>query len=1024
MDPLVENVTDGVDGEVNDVVPCDGSDGSSGSCDVPMNGPPDSPPSCSMFDPSTVDRPISPDLVCDFPLDLKQDAEFDSLLAELPQMPSLLDSVVHVVDRPRVLGIGVGHDGASYACLTVRSASHTGSTPATMVDGGSNICLTNNLSHLLDVVNIAPIPVSVAIEDGSSTPGFVCTAKGMLPLRLDDGTIHYQPTYYCADAVETIISPQAILNSSDVFASWQQTGFKDGIAGLLRFSSHDGFHTMSVRLDHVDGLYYCPTDTFTVDSASTLIIENLDAERFDVPSQAIATMLPLRLTEMPLLAHPLAAAAARVTLFDRQVPTPTQAAASLILDEFSIGREAMEQIRHGLSRSGLPVLTREEFSQLAVDQFNNRWELPEDSELVTRRARYDVVDSGNVLNYVTCAMRLTRGRLQRQDDWEDWQNSEYLQLDQYDKQGMFGDPVAVESKEAVFHLVWSYAVKAADGRKKARMTCDGSPRSGQVRVLDHTYANCVDQTSSRMFYAISSAENLLIYGSDVSNAFGEAAPPKQGFFIRPDKAFHEWWVNHKGRTPIPPGHEKHADAILREIGLTPTTHEPCLYSGKVGGKRVIFKRQVDDFAAACPDQHTADLLFDMIDERLSIPLKRQGLIEMFNGMDVVQTRDYIKLHCKSYIERIFEKHLASWMKHVPISSDRPLPMKTEPNYLKRLLTAVGSTDPKEHAKLAKEFGFSFRSGIGEIIYPMSTCRPDLSFASIKLSQASACPHREHFKALQHTIRYLYATRDYGLYYWRPRPQLELPSAPLPAIHSNSQDLLPRGRPDHDPLYTHGFADSDWATCPRTRRSFGGACARLAGGTIAYKSRFQATVASSSTEAEFMAACDLGRMMLYIRSVLWDLDIPQETATLLYEDNDACTAMGNAQKPTTRTRHMDIKYFVLCEWIERDMLKLERVDTSLNMADHFTKPLPRALFYRHVDYILGNVPPAYAPAYDRAVGKFLSVTPPLTRLPTHFTTVGNFQPKFNPVAATAARVRGPVIGSHHASWARIVWSGLR
>ncbi|KAL7550176.1 hypothetical protein ACHAWF_013416 [Thalassiosira exigua] len=438
-----------------------------------------------------------------------------------------------------------------------------------------------------------------------------------------------------------------------------------------------------------------------------LVVEGVETERYDVPPLAKVLMLPLRLTEMPTIAHPLAAAAARVSLFDRHVPTPTREAASLILDEFAIGREATEQV----------YISPSPYAD-AFEEFNNRWELPEESDLVTRRARYDVVESGDVLNYVTRAMRLTRGRLLRQDDWKDWQNSEYLQLDQYDKQGMFGDPVTVESKEAVFHLVWSYAVKAADGQKKARMTCDGSTHSGQVRVLDHTYTNCVDQTSSRLFYAISAAENLLIYGSDVSNAFGEAAPPKQGFYIRPDKAFHEWWVNHKGRAPIPHGHvipvlaamqghpeaprlwEKHADAILREVGLTPTTHEPCLYSGLIDGKRVIFKRQVNDFAAACPDQHTADLLFDMIDERLSIPLKRQGLIDMFNGMDVAQTRDYVKLYCKTYIERICEKHLAGWMKHVPVAEDRPIPMKTKPNYLKRLFSAVGSTDPKQHALLA------------------------------------------------------------------------------------------------------------------------------------------------------------------------------------------------------------------------------------------------------------------------------------------------------------------------------------
>jgi len=87
-----------------------------------------------------------------------------------------------------------------------------------------------------------------------------------------------------------------------------------------------------------------------------------------------------------------------------------------------------------------------------------------------------------------------------------------------------------------------------------------------------------------------------------------------------------------------------------------------------------------------------------------------------------------------------------------------------------------------------------------------------------------------------------------------------------------------------------------------------------------------TVSQSSTEGEFMAACSAGRMILFVRSILWDLGIPQAAATLLYEDNDACIAMANAQKPTTRTRHMDIKYNVLCEWVERDLILLGRADT--------------------------------------------------------------------------------------------------
>jgi hypothetical protein len=127
------------------------------------------------------------------------------------------------------------------------------------------------------------------------------------------------------------------------------------------------------------------------------------------------------------------------------------------------------------------------------------------------------------------------------------------------------------------------------------------------------------------------------------------------------------------------------------------------------------------------------------------------------------------------------------------------------------------------------------------------------------------------------------------------------------------------------------------------------------------------VALSSTEAEFMGACDAAKVLLYVRSILWDLGIPQEAASILYEDNDAATAMANANKPTPRTRHMDIRYFALTEWVERDLIALERVDTSMNMADHFSKQLPPILFSRHVDHILGHVPPPYSPHYKLHAG---------------------------------------------------------
>jgi hypothetical protein len=136
----------------------------------------------------------------------------------------------------------------------------------------------------------------------------------------------------------------------------------------------------------------------------------------------------------------------------------------------------------------------------------------------------------------------------------------------------------------------------------------------------------------------------------------------------------------------------------------------------------------------------------------------------------------------------------------------------------------------------------------------------------------------------------------------------------------------------------------------------------------------------------MLAYYTGKMILFVQSILWDLGIPQEAATLLYEDNDTCTAMANAQKPTPRTHHMDIKYFSLSEWVEHDLMLLERIDMSINLADRFTKGLQTALFHRHADFILGHIPPAYLPVYRSIIGSYARNDAYLDNfVPSSFTT---------------------------------------
>jgi hypothetical protein len=118
------------------------------------------------------------------------------------------------------------------------------------------------------------------------------------------------------------------------------------------------------------------------------------------------------------------------------------------------------------------------------------------------------------------------------------------------------------------------------------------------------------------------------------------------------------------------------------------------------------------------------------------------------------------------------------------------------------------------------------------------------------------------------------------------------------------------------------------------------------------------IAHSSTEAEFTAACDAGKMILFFRSLLDELGIEQKHATILYEDNNGALMMANSQQPTRRTRHMDIKKFALLDWVEQDLILLKTIKTAENAADGMTKPLGKQLFYRHADVIMGKRVPDY------------------------------------------------------------------
>ena len=92
-------------------------------------------------------------------------------------------------------------------------------------------------------------------------------------------------------------------------------------------------------------------------------------------------------------------------------------------------------------------------------------------------------------------------------------------------------------------------------------------------------------------------------------------------------------------------------------------------------------------------------------------------------------------------------------------------------------------------------------------------------------------------------------------------------------------------------------------------------------------------------------------------------MPQCAVTIACKDNDTCTMMAQAQKPTPQARHIDIKYHVVCQLVEDEFIKLKRISPKMNIADIFTKQLGPLLFCLHCDHLVGRVPPHYSLHYQ-------------------------------------------------------------
>ena len=86
-------------------------------------------------------------------------------------------------------------------------------------------------------------------------------------------------------------------------------------------------------------------------------------------------------------------------------------------------------------------------------------------------------------------------------------------------------------------------------------------------------------------------------------------------------------------------------------------------------------------------------------------------------------------------------------------------------------------------------------------------------------------------------------------------------------------------------------------------------------------------------------------IIWARRLLADLDYGQTNPTQLWFDNQAAIRLVRIQEFHRQTKHIDVKYHIICEAYMTSQIIVRYIKTNDEVANLLTKLLPRDRFER-------------------------------------------------------------------------------
>lgn len=338
------------------------------------------------------------------------------------------------------------------------------------------------------------------------------------------------------------------------------------------------------------------------------------------------------------------------------------------------------------------------------------------------------------------------------------------------------------------------------------------------------------------------------------------------------------------------------DALL-SFGLCQSTHDPtlyfCLKKDRLFGLITV---HVDDFAVIGDDSFVTSII-KSISTRFEVSSNKE--LHHFLSLDIKRDFDenMVFLSQQHYIRELASRFIPDGHTSVrtPTSSS-----------FKDLVPKLPTESPSEG---------HYSSLIGGLLWVTQCIRADVSFAVNRLSQYLRDPSSSHWQAAIRVLNYLILTLH-----------LSLCLGGKAAIN--------------------GYSDSDWAEDRHDRRSTTGYTYCFGCGPISWRSREQATVLLSSTEAEYKALSDSCREGLWLQNLLHEMKLRPLDAIPLHVDNEGAEALARNPQHHARTKHIHTRFHFVRECVKNKQILVNHVSSEDMLADMLTKPLDRVLLEHH------------------------------------------------------------------------------